>query len=96
MHITVRIVHDWKKIEMDVQRLSISAVQGRICSMRGENLGKLDLFLVVEKLKFNESSGIDIQGLVHAEELQEFVRCECNAQSIVYHYGTSMVQFVIA
>lgn len=41
MRIIVRIVRGWRRIGMDVRRLLIWGVRGRICFMRGENLGKL-------------------------------------------------------
>jgi hypothetical protein len=51
---TVRIVPDWRKTGMDVQRLSIWEVQGRICFMRGESWDKLGLCLVEVKPRLKE------------------------------------------
>ena len=49
MHIIVRTVLGWRRIAMDVQRLLIWGVRGRICFMRGESWDKLDLSLVEGK-----------------------------------------------
>jgi hypothetical protein len=45
MHSTALNVHDWRKTETDVPRLSISEVQGQICSIKRKVSGINDFVL---------------------------------------------------